>query len=546
MKNFYNLTPEVVASGLKVDVAKGLSSADVEQRRAAGGYNEFTKTRHSTLIEKFFAQFKSFMIIVLIVAAAISGVVGYMHDEGFTDAIIILAIVIINAIIGTAQEAKAENALEALEKLSSPQCKVVRGGKVHTIPSRELVAGDVVVLETGDAVPADMRLIESVNLKIEEAALTGESVPVEKSVEAIAGDVPLGDRLNMAFGSTTVSYGRGRGIVTAIGMESEVGRIASMIQSVPTTKTPLQAKLDHLGKVLAIASLGICVVLFVVGILYGKDLLTMFMTAVSLAVAAIPEGLPAVATVVLAVGVQRLVKKNAIVRRLPSVETLGSTQVICSDKTGTLTRNRMTVVKVYIDGHTEDVESLSAEGFREFEPLVRYSVLANDSTVTVSGGKRETTGDPTETAMLDLGLKYGMEKGALEGHLFDGKPVFGEVGLVGGDHLHEFEYFTHLIHIHVLPDERSRHFTLFQADELRGVVLVYRVPEKAGARVFRVVGAGISRQHLLVGDNPAVHLRVFVVGVLGGSLGKGHISLADQSRERVEKRRRFSQFLVGI
>ncbi len=233
-------------------------------------------------------------------------------------------------------------------------------------------ACDVVVLETGDAVPADVRLAEAANLKIEEAALTGESVPVEKNTEPIAGEVPLGDRVNMAFGSTSVSYGRGRGIVTATGMDSEVGRIACMIQSVPATKTPLQEKLDRLGRTLAIAALVICVVIFGVGVLYGKGLLEMFMTAVSLAVAAIPEGLPAVATVVLAVGVQRLVKKNAIVRRLPSVETLGSTQVICSDKTGTLTRNRMTVVKVWmVGGEARDVEGLTADALSRWQSI-RY------------------------------------------------------------------------------------------------------------------------------------------------------------------------------
>ncbi len=415
-EKYYNRSVAEVAAELKVDTDKGLSASEVEARRADHGWNEFTRTKHTTLVGKFLSQFRSFMIIVLIVAAGVSGTIGYLHGEGFTDAIIILAIVIINAIIGTAQEARAENALAALEKLASPHCKVVRGGRVVVVESRELVPGDVVVLETGDAVPADVRLAEAANLKIEEAALTGESVPVEKNTEPIAGEVPLGDRVNMAFGSTSVSYGRGRGIVTATGMDSEVGRIACMIQSVPATKTPLQEKLDRLGRTLAIAALVICVVIFGVGVLYGKGLLEMFMTAVSLAVAAIPEGLPAVATVVLAVGVQRLVKKNAIVRRLPSVETLGSTQVICSDKTGTLTRNRMTVVKVWmVGGEARDVEGLTADAFGEFEPLAKYSILANDARISGAGAEREVVGDPTEIAMLDLGLKYGISKEALEG-----------------------------------------------------------------------------------------------------------------------------------
>jgi Ca2+-transporting ATPase len=412
---FYNLSVEQTAAELKTSVANGLSGAEVEKRRAASGWNEFTKTRHTTLMGKFVAQFKSFMIIVLIIAAAVSGVIGYAEGEGFTDVVIILAIVIINAIIGTAQEAKAERALDALEKLSSPHCKVVRDGETRIVESRELVPGDVVVLETGDAVPADMRLTESVNLKIEEAALTGESVPVEKSTDAVTGEVTLGDRIDMAFGSTSVSYGRGRGIVTATGMNSEVGRIASMIQSVPNTQTPLQQKLDKLGRTLAIAALVICVVIFAVGVIYGKGWLEMFMTAVSLAVAAIPEGLPAVATVVLAVGVQRLVRKNAIVRRLPSVETLGSTQVICSDKTGTLTRNHMTVVRLWCyGGEVQDVEGLSAERFEHYRPLAEYSILANDACVTCRGDERESVGDPTEVAMIDLGLKFGLSKESLE------------------------------------------------------------------------------------------------------------------------------------
>ncbi len=417
-QEFYNMSVDQTLKALSTDPARGLSAAEVVRRRSESGFNEFTKTKHTTLAGKFFAQFRSFMIIVLIAAAAVSGFIGWMEGEGFTDAIIILAIVIVNAIIGTAQEAKAERALDALERLSSPQCKVVRDGEVQVVPSRELVPGDVVVLETGDAVPADMRLTESVNLKIEEAALTGESVPVDKGTDPVSGTAPLGDRVDMAFGSTSVSYGRGRGVVTATGMDSEVGRIARMIQSVPATKTPLQEKLDKLGRTLAIAALVICIVIFAVGVLYGKGWLEMFMTAVSLAVAAIPEGLPAVATVVLAVGVQRLVRKNAIVRRLPSVETLGSTQVICSDKTGTLTRNHMTIVKLWsFGGEVREVENISEQLFEHYQTLATCSILANDARLADvdKDGEMESVGDPTEIAMLDLGLKYGLSKEALEG-----------------------------------------------------------------------------------------------------------------------------------
>lgn len=419
---FYNLTVEETAKELATDPVNGLSEAEAQERILRDGYNEFRKVKHKSLAAKFFDQFKSFMIIVLLVAAVISGVIGYLHGEGFTDALIILGIVILNAVIGVFQEAKAEKSLDALEKMSTPHSKVIRDGQLKVVESRDLVPGDVVVLETGDSVPADMRLVDAVNLKIQEAALTGESVPGEKFVEPIEGDVPLGDRDDMAFSSSSVTYGRGRGIVTETGMSSEVGKIASMIQSVPEVKTPLQARLDKLGKVLAIGAISICVLIFIIGLLYGRPVLDMFMTAVSLAAAAIPEGLPAVSTIVLAVGVQRLAKKNAIVRKLPSVETLGSTQVICSDKTGTLTQNRMTVVKMYTSGRVYDLEKIPEDRDKLTLP-VSISVLANDASFTQEGGKRTTQGDPTETAMLDMGLRIGVDKALLD----DSEPRVTEI-----------------------------------------------------------------------------------------------------------------------
>lgn len=412
--NFYNLSAEKVEEHFKTDIDSGLTAQEAAERVKQYGYNEFKKKKHKSLFRKFLDQFKSFMIIVLLVAAIISGVVGYLNGEGITDAIIILFIVVLNAIIGVAQEAKAEKSLDALEKLSSPHCKVIRGGRTEVIESRNLVPGDVVVLETGDAVPADLRLVEVVNLKVEEAALTGESVPEEKYIKPIEGEVSLGDRDNMAYSSSSITYGRGKGIVVATGMNSEVGKIASMIQSVPDTKTPMQQKLDKLGKILAIAALSICAVIFIVGVLYGHDIFKMFMTAVSLAVAAIPEGLPAVSTVVLAVGVQRLVKKNAIVRKLPSVETLGSTQVICSDKTGTLTQNRMTVVKIYVNETTHDVGEL-VKGSKDSEDLLmKIAIWANDAKLTKTSKGWESIGDPTETALLDIGVKNDILKNSLE------------------------------------------------------------------------------------------------------------------------------------
>lgn len=411
-QNFYNLTIDEVEKELKTSIKQGLSFEEAKKRLEQYGYNEFEKKNHTSLIVKFFSQFKSFMIIVLLIAAAISGVVGYMSGEGFIDAIIILAIVIINAIIGVAQEAKAENSLAALEKLSAPLCDVLRDGQIVTIAARELVPGDIVVLETGDSVPADLRLVEAINMKIQEAALTGESVPTEKDTDIIKGEVGIGDRTNMAFSSTNVTYGRGTGIVIGTGMNTEVGKIASMIQSVPDSKTPMQERLDKLGKMLGIGALVICIIIFVVGVLQGRDILEMFMTAVSLAAAAIPEGLPAVSTIVLAVGVQRLVKKNAIVRNLPSVETLGSTSVICSDKTGTLTQNKMTVLKLDADGETVD---LPKELSDDQKLLITVSVLANDAQITAGEqGKQITVGDPTETALLDIGLKYGLNKNELD------------------------------------------------------------------------------------------------------------------------------------
>ncbi len=412
---YYNLSVTQVAEKLQTSLEKGLSKDEAKRRLDTYGYNEFEKKKKKGIFYKFLQQFKSFMIIVLLVAAIISGIVGYMHGEGFTDALIILFIVILNALIGTIQEAKAEQSLEALEKMSAPHCKVIRDGQVEVIESRELVPGDLVVLDTGDAIPADLRLTEAINLKVQDSALTGESVPEEKFTSPIEQEnTPLGDRDNLGFSSSTVTYGRGKGVVIETGMKTEVGKIAAMIQSVPETKTPLQEKLDKLGKFLGIGALIICIILFIVGVLYGKDMMEMFMTAVSLAAAAIPEGLPAVSTIVLAVGVQRLVKKNAIVRTLPAVETLGSTTVICSDKTGTLTQNRMTVIKMFVNGKTMDIVREIGEKSYEVETLLKASILANDAKLSIDGDSWKTTGDPTETALIDVGIKYQLIKDKLD------------------------------------------------------------------------------------------------------------------------------------
>ncbi|MGM9791975.1 MAG: calcium-translocating P-type ATPase, PMCA-type [Candidatus Cryptobacteroides sp.] len=404
----YTRNAAEVCRELRTNADRGLSQNEAKERQAEYGFNEFEKKAHPSFFKKFLNQFKSFMIIVLLIAAVISGITGYINGEGITDAIIILFILILNALIGVFQESKAEKSLDALEKLSAPHCKVLRDGNLMIVESRELVPGDIVEIETGDSIPADLRLIESVNLKVQEAALTGESLPVEKNADAVvAEDAVLGDRLNMAYSSCAVTYGRARGVVTAIGHATEVGKIASMIQGVQQTKTPLQERLDKLGKSLAIICLVICAVILVIGLCYGRNLLEMFMTSVTLAVAAIPEGLPAVSTIVLALGVQRLARNNAIVRNLPSVETLGSTGVICSDKTGTLTQNRMTVTRIWCDGVLSDADAKGPV----IDELLVSSMLANDAKAS---GKEPAIGDPTENALLDLGCRKSLNKNELE------------------------------------------------------------------------------------------------------------------------------------
>ena len=401
-ENWFNKETKLIEEELKTNLNEGLTSKQVEEKRQEYGFNELKAKKKKSLFVKFLEQFKDFMIIVLIVAAIVSGIVGYMEGEGITDSIIILIVVIVNAVIGVIQESKAEKSLEALQKLSSHVAKVVRNGKVEVVASRELVPGDIVVLDTGDYVPADLRIVEAVNLKSQESSLTGESVPVEKNSELIQDEkVGIGDRTNMLFSSSLITYGRGKGIVVETGMNTEVGKIATIINDTVGTATPLQIKLNKLGKTLGIAALAICVVIFIIGIAYGKDVIDMFMTAVSLAVAAIPEGLAAVSTIVLAIGVQRMVKKNAIVKKLPAVETLGSATVICSDKTGTLTQNKMTVQKVFADDKLQDVENITEINY-DLERLMYVSTLCNDTKI---GENNNLTGDPTETALIDLGFK---------------------------------------------------------------------------------------------------------------------------------------------
>ena len=414
-ENWFKKSLEEVKNKLGTDLENGLTTEQVELAKEKYGLNELKAKKKKTLFQKFVEQFKDFTIIVLIVAAIVSGVVGVAEGEGITDTIIILIVVILNAIIGVAQESKAEKSLEALQKLSDHASKVIRNGKLEVIPSKMLVPGDVVVLETGDYIPADLRIIEAINLKSQESALTGESVPVEKQTELIEDEnVGIGDRTNMLFSSSLITYGRGKGIVVETGMNTEVGKIATMLNNQEETTTPLQEKLNKLGKTLGIAALAICAIIFVIGLLYGKEAIHMFMTAVSLAVAAIPEGLVAVSTIVLAIGVQKMVKKNAIVKKLPAVETLGSATVICSDKTGTLTQNKMTVKKLFYNNKLVDfgVDFVYTEE-DNLKRLVYASMLCNDTKI---GQNNELTGDPTETALIDMGFNLDFNP-ALYGEL---------------------------------------------------------------------------------------------------------------------------------
>ncbi len=418
MAKYFNLDISTTVKQLNTDATTGLRTDEVKRRLEEHGYNQLLSKRRKSFAAMFFGQFKSFMIIILLIAAVISGVVGVMEGEGLLDTFVILGILVLNAFVGAFQERKAETSLEALKSLAAPLTKVLRDGVIKEVPTKDIVPGDVVILETGAVIPADIRLTEAVNLKIQESALTGESVPVDKITDPLTvTDPALGDRINMAFSSGMVTYGRGRGVVVSTGMLTEVGKIANMLQHTDDTETPMSRRLEQLGKILGTAALIICGVIFIVGILYGNSLMSMFMTAVSLAVAAIPEGLPAVSTVVLAIGVQRMVKRNAIIRTLPSVETLGSATVICSDKTGTLTQNKMTIVEAYVN-HKHDVINRASPATvlnEEEKRLLLISVLCADARVrTNEDGKFDYTGDPTETALLDFGILYNMHKDTVE------------------------------------------------------------------------------------------------------------------------------------
>ena len=412
--NWFNKDVSEVEKELQTDINKGLNNEQVKEKTEKYGLNELQAAKKKSLLQRFLDQFKDFSIIVLIIAAIVSGAVGIAQGEGVTDTIIILIVVIVNAVIGVVQESKAEKSLEALQKLSDHAAKVIRNGSMSVIPAKELVPGDIVVLDTGDYIPADLRIIEAVNLKSQESSLTGESVPVEKSVEKLDDkEIGIGDRVNMLFSSSLVTYGRGKGIVVETGMTTEVGKIAGMINSAEKQETPLQQKLNKLGKTLGIVALSICVLIFIIGLIQGKEPISMFMTAVSLAVAAIPEGLAAVSTIVLAIGVQKMVKKNAIVKRLPAVETLGSATVICSDKTGTLTQNKMAVEKIFWNNQLKDMSEVQKieNKDKELTELIYANMLCNDTKIAENG---DLAGDPTETALIDMAFKLDFKQDVIE------------------------------------------------------------------------------------------------------------------------------------
>lgn len=397
------------------DQTQGLT---VEQVRAAHqkyGENRLQEKKKKTNLQRFLDQFKDVMILILIAAAIVSFVIACTgHDPmEFFEPVLILLIVVLNAVMGMLQESKAEKALDALKNMSAPHARVLRDGEEKVIDASELVPGDIIRLEAGDFVPADARLLRSVSLKSEESALTGESVPSDKDAEAeVADNAPLGDRNNMVFSGCSITYGTATAIVTATGMDTEMGKIANLLNSESDSQTPLQKKLAQLGKYLGIVALAACAIIFIVGLVNGIPVMEIFMTAVSLAVSAIPEGLPAIVTIVLSIGVQRMVKKNALIRRLPAVETLGIASVICSDKTGTLTQNRMTLTKAYVDGAV-DIEQIQIQNSDAVKKLLQYGTLCCDGSVVFHGSEEQHIGDPTETAIVLAAHKNGMPKDEL-------------------------------------------------------------------------------------------------------------------------------------
>ena len=409
IKEIWQQTGSDLLTGLQTG-ENGLSAKEAAQRLEKYGPNELREGGKKSTARIFFEQFLDFLVIILIIAAGVSAALGDVESM-----VVILAVITMNAILGTVQTVKAEASLDSLKQMSAPTAKVLRDGKIVQIPGREVVPGDIVILEAGDAVCADGRVLESASLKTAEAALTGESLPVEKTVEAIEGEVALGDRTNMVFSGSFVTYGRGKFLVTGTGMETEMGKIAALLKSTSEKKTPLQVSLDQFGKKLSIGILILCAIIFGVNVLVrGEDIMSAFLFAIALAVAAIPEALSSIVTIVLSFGTRKMAKENAVIRKLQAVEGLGSVSVICSDKTGTLTQNRMTVRQMYVDGKIVPAAEANFQDPVQ-EALLRSALLCSDATLSTDPktGKVHEIGDPTETALVRLGDDFGFDEDAV-------------------------------------------------------------------------------------------------------------------------------------
>ncbi|MBB2182554.1 calcium-translocating P-type ATPase, PMCA-type [Lachnospiraceae bacterium MD1] len=522
------LSKEEVLKKLKVLPDSGLSEKEAFARQQAYGKNILEAKKGKSLLVRFFAQFADFMILILILAAIISFIVSYFDGEpDFVDPVIILCIITVNASLGVLQEARAEKALEALKKMSAPTAHVLRDKHVLVIDSSELVPGDIILLETGCFVPADGRLLSSVNLRVEEASLTGESHPVEKNAEVILKpDTGLGDRINMVLATSTVTYGRGLAVVTETGMNTQVGHIAKLIMEDETPMTPLQKRLAKTGKILGIAALVICAVIFIMGIIKQLPIFDMFMTSVSLAVAAIPEGLPAIVTIMLSLGVQRMAKKNSVIRKLPAVETLGSATVICSDKTGTLTQNIMTVTEICSLNGTEKMNS----DFGTF--LLSHAALCNDA-ILQEGNNINVSGEPTEKALVLAAYHHGSNKNILDTSYqrvheipFDSARKLMTTVHKSKDHTYRSitkGAFDFMINRCTTVYQNGKHLPITNKEKNRLIALNNSMTEKA-LRVIAIAYKNISRDKVKASSSELENGLTFI----------GLIGMIDPPREEVK------------